>query len=318
MKYLFRFLLAIGLGFLLAGTVLAADPPPANGVEISMSVSLPLPDYDTIFHDNGDENDPESLTIRQLEWLDRAWACRDKDCREDCHLVLLEDGILLADEQARGSLEFSWRFPAGDWRRILCCQESDYIHPDRAGSHLDPRSGASTLQVRLFTVATESERCACQVTMLLDEAGDLIWMNTSVRGTSEAQGAALRLELLHTENDEAGPLSWTADDPNASETETQKADTRISEALFEKEQTWTYQSSDGRPLWQAILHGSFVDGHCIDASGKVIIFDEAWECSDALFYPDEDKAVARITLKRRVIGIVVAERSFRLILDSGD
>ena len=102
MKYLLQFLLAIGLGFLLAGTVLAADPP-ANGVEISMSVSLPLPDYDTIFHDNGDENDPESLTIRQLEWLDRAWACRDKDFQENYHLVLLEDSILLADEQAQGS-----------------------------------------------------------------------------------------------------------------------------------------------------------------------------------------------------------------------
>ena len=302
----------------MAGTVLAADPPPANGVEISMSVSLPLPDYDTIFHDNGDENDPESLTIRQLEWLDRAWVCRDKDFQEDYHLVLLEDSILLADEQAKGSLEFSWRFPTNDWQQILYYQESDGIRPDCAESHLDPRSGASTLQVRLFTVATESEHCSCQVTMLLDEAGDLIWMNTSVRGTSEAQGAALRLELLHTEKDEAGYLSWTADDPNVYETETQKADTCISEALFEKEQTWTYQSSDERPLWQAILHGSFVDGHCIDASGKVIIFDEAWECSDALFYPDEDKAVARITLKRRVIGIVVAERSFRLILDSGD
>ena len=317
MKYLFRFLLAIGLGFLLAGTVLAADPP-ANGVEISMSVSLPLPDYDTIFHNNGDENDPESLMIRQLEWLERAWACRDKDFQEDYHLVLLEDSILLADEQAHGSLEFSWRFPTNDWQQILYYQESDGIRPDRAESHLDPRSGASTLQVRLFTVATETERCACQVTMLLDEAGDLIWMNTSVRGTSEAQGAALRLELLHTENDEAGSLSWMANDPKVSETETQRADTCISEALFEKEQTWTYQSSDERPLWQAVLHGSFVDGHCIDASGKVIIFDEAWECSDALFCPDEDTAVALITLKRRVIGIVVAERSFRLILDSGD
>ncbi len=317
MKYLLQFLLAIGLGFLLAGTVLAADPP-ANGVEISMSVSLPLPDYDTIFHDNGDENDPESLTIRQLEWLDRAWACRDKDFQENYHLVLLEDSILLADEQAQGSLEFSWRFLTNDWQQILYYQESDGIRPDCAESHSDPRSGASTLQVRLFTVATESEHCSCQVTMLLDEAGDLIWMNVSVREFLKEQGVSMRLELLHTENDETAASSWATDDPNISETEAQTADTIISEAPFDKEQTWTYQSSDGRPLWQAILHGSFVDGHCIDASGKVIIFDEAWECSDALFYPDEDKAVARITLKRRVIGIVVAERCFRLILDCRD
>ena len=154
--------------------------------------------------------------------------------------------------------------------------------------------------------------------MLLDEAGDLIWMNVSVREFLKEQGVSMRLELLHTENDETAASSWATDDPNISETEAQTADTIISEAPFDKEQTWTYQSSDGRPLWQAILHGSFVDGHCIDASGKVIIFDEAWECSDALFYPDEDKAVARITLKRRVIGIVVAERCFRLILDCRD
>ena len=89
MRVFLRVLLALGLCVLLAGTVLAADSD-EEASEISICYTAPLPAFESLLPDRPEEADPEELTEREAQWMERAWAGRDRNARERLCLRLLE------------------------------------------------------------------------------------------------------------------------------------------------------------------------------------------------------------------------------------
>ena len=301
MRVFLRVLLALGLCVLLAGTVLAADSDEEVS-EISIRYTAPLPAFESLLPDRPEEADPEELTEREAQWMERAWAGRDRNARERLCLRLLEDGAPAAVREAAGSLEYVRCFSRGGWEELVWVQEAAGASPARSEARLEPADGPLTLQVRLFSVETAGGRRLCQSALLRDRLDRVLWQSASVRELPRDGSLSLRLELRRSGEREASPPDRDAE----------------GDAPLRRERTWTYESSDGRPLWQVALGGCFLDGLCTEASGRVVLFDDAWVCAESRFFPEGTQAAALVTLQRRAMGIVVAERSFRLTLDGTD
>ena len=220
--------------------------------------------------------------------LEHLWETRVLDEASTFSFTLTDCGETVLELTSQGALDVSYTFEHTDWSHFS-------VHYDKEGQTggtaygFDPFGDNAVLRARCFLYRENGDLFVCQCCEITTQ--DDVMMNRSIN-TQEVQPDqntfCLRFESI--------PL----------EDATQE----------DESQCWTYCSSDGRSLWQVELYGSFAEDGCIQADGRVTILDDAWVCEEAVFAPDGKYAVARVTLRRKTLGILVAEQRYEFYLTS--
>lgn len=80
----------------------------------------------------------------------------------------------------------------------------------------------------------------------------------------------------------------------------------------------TYSSSTGEDLWKVAVNGSFsyngTSVTCTSASYTVTIYDSAWYKDSGSAYASGNQAIADVTMKKKLLGVVTSTRNVHLVL----
>lgn len=82
--------------------------------------------------------------------------------------------------------------------------------------------------------------------------------------------------------------------------------------------TTIYNDSDGVAQWKVVVTGTFsytgTSSTCTSASHSVTIYDDTWYTYSQTSYKSSNKAIAEVTMKKKLLGIVTSTRSVNLTL----
>lgn len=82
--------------------------------------------------------------------------------------------------------------------------------------------------------------------------------------------------------------------------------------------TYEYHSSSGDLLWKVQVRGTFTyngtSSACTSASHTITIYNDSWYTYSQTSYASGNEAIAKVTMKRKTLGIVTATRSVNLTL----
>ncbi len=82
--------------------------------------------------------------------------------------------------------------------------------------------------------------------------------------------------------------------------------------------TTIYNDSNGNAQWKVVVTGTFsytgTSSTCTSVSHSVTIYDDAWYTYSQTSYKSSNKAIAEVTMKKKLLGIVTSTRSVNLTL----
>ena len=218
-------------------------------------------------------------------------------------LVTLQDREELV-RQACGWLEVNYRFQ-GDGRTGLTVSKRSLSQLEWSEREDVPLQGrladSSRLRLRCFLCENGESLCLCRELTVIAESGELLCHTVEWQTASPGEQYALRVETVaQPDAPEAASAPWT------------EAEAAL--PVETAQRTWVYVSSDDRPLWSVNLRGLFQGGTCLSAEGEVAVLDEFWRCEAVDFLAEGSEAVARVTVRRVVLGLSVALQQFEFCL----
>ena len=227
--------------------------------------------------------------------------------------TLEENGASALERAACGCLELRCRLRDTNWDEGILSGRSlvdrEWRELGRSGSR-EPAEECANLRLRCWLRQEENKLLFCRELLLMKENGEVVWCFFDRHEAVPGEQYALRLNTRTMDREKA--------EEEGSALEVSPADQPTQSAIRTVERSWTWVSSDGRPLWRVTVEGLFCDGQCLEASGYAEALSEDWRVEDAVFCPSGADAAAVVTVSRRVLGISVARQSYEFRVSPGE